>query len=146
VLRLTCSTFSLLCPSLLHFDESIWRHQVCYLPLKLVQHVDPCSMSLCCTYKFSSEPDVSFFNLSHLGIAFATVDVIVLDSDASLNIGYELILYHRYLYQYNLFHFLLPPHFSPCIQTNSGGAAGTRLDSYLGQSSETGNRREMWVL
>ena len=52
---------------------------------------------MCCAYQFSSEAYVYFsFTFPRLGIAFATVNVLVLDSSASLNVGKHLILYHRY--------------------------------------------------
>lgn len=82
----------------------------------------------CVSHQFSSEAYVSF---PRLGIAFATVNVLVLDSSASLNIGKQLILYHRYFCS-------LPAHLPPRPpfphpQTFhypgmvAGCAAGTRL-------------------
>jgi len=62
---------------------------------------------VCFTHQFSSEAYVSFsFNFSRLGLAFATVNVKVFDSNASLNIGKRLILYHRYFCS-------LPAHLPP---------------------------------
>jgi hypothetical protein len=87
------------------------------------------------THQFSSEAYVSFsFNCSRLGIAFATVNV--LDSSASLNVGKQLILYHRYFCS-------LPAHLPPPprLFTSIGWLLDTLLvqDSYLGKP-ETVNR------
>jgi len=57
------------------------------------------TLGVCFTHHFRREAYVlvSFsFNFPHHGIAFATVNVLVLDNSASLNIGKQPILYHSY--------------------------------------------------
>ena len=72
--------------------ENIWRFRV--LVVQPVEHLDSWSVF---HKSVSREAYVSFsFNFPRLGIAFVTVNVLVLDSSASLNIGKQFILYHRY--------------------------------------------------
>jgi hypothetical protein len=83
----------------------------CYLVVQLVQHVDRRSMF---HTSVSSEAYVSIsFNFPRLDIAFATVNVLVLGSSASLVTAIQLILYHRYFCSLPAHLFYLKSHFVP---------------------------------